>query len=202
VTATSPEPSFPTPAILLQGKHRWSKGSDLGRRVVGVIALAGGVAGVSYEALNGWPWEVTFWGVVHLPMALAYGLIALVGLGALLGPDKRAPWYQMWSLVELFEQDGLRLVVGRLAADQPGLVVRRGETLEVHAELVHQARGGLERHYAFRLVAPAGVLELRTPVHIERLTMEPLEARARAWGITVTAHGDATAIARTSAAAV
>ena len=159
------------------------------------------MVGFAYEATNGWPWEVTFWGVVHLPMALAYALAAAFGLVGLLDIGaKRAPWYQMWSLVEFFdEQDGLRLVVGRLGGDHPGLRVRKSQTLEVHAELVYKARAGVERHYAFRLVAPGGVLEFRTPVYIERLTMEPLEERARAWGIGITVHGEAAAIQRTGA---
>lgn len=165
------------------------------RAVLGAMALVG-VAGLVHEALNGWPTSVRLWIFLTIPGAVIWVALIVVAI-ALLRPSPHSPWYQIWSFVEYFDEPhGMRLVVGRLAPDQPGLTVRRGDVVEVHAALIHSSRAGLERHYAFRVVAPSGVLEFSAPIWIEQLTMVPLERRAMTWGISITAHGEATAIAR------
>lgn len=201
MTQPVPDPDLPKPGILLEGTHRPSKNSRLKSRVFGGVLTAVGIALFVGEAMNGWQWEVSFLGFIHIPAAVIYAVVALFGLLMALNPGSNdAPWYQMWSLVEYRDEPGgLRLFVGRLPADQPGLPVRRGESIEVHAALTYKARGGLERHYAFRIVTPSGEVEFRTPIWIERLTMAPLEERAAVWGIPVTAHGEAQAIQRLGA---
>lgn len=192
-----PDPSVPTPGILIKGTQRRSKQLSIaGRRVLASATALVGVAGLAYEALNGWPTSVRLWVVLTIPMAVVWAAVIAVGI-SFLGRSRWAPWYQAWSFVEYFDEPhGMRLVAGRLGPDQPGLIVRRGDVVEVHAVLTTSARAGLERHYAFRIVAPSGVMELDAQVWIEHLTMAPLEQRAATWGIEIAAYGEATQIQR------
>lgn len=194
-------PGVPTPGILLEGTHRRRKPwSPTRRAAVSAVVSGLGVWGLVYEALHGWPTGLRLWFVLTIPLAVLWAIVIVIGLCVLL-PPTNAPWYQAWSFVEYFDvPHGMRLVVGRQPADQPGLVVRRGEVVEVHATLISSRRAGLEREYAFRIVAPSGTIELTQTVWIEHLTMAPLEARAATWGIAVTAHGAATEIRRLATA--
>lgn len=192
-----PDPAVPTPGIVIHGTQRRTKPPSKARmRMLAAATALVGIAGLGHEALNGWPTWLRLWIVVSIPIAVLWGSLIVVAIG-LLAPNPRPPWYQSWSFVDYFDAPhGMRLVVGRLAPDHPGLVVRRGDVVEIHAALTQSARAGLERHYAFRVVAPSGTMEFTAPVWIEQLTMVPLEARAATWGITITAHGEATAIQR------
>ena len=192
-----PDPTVPTPGILLEGTHKRRKSlSRPGRFTLAAVIALAGAGGLGYEALNGWPNGIRLMFVVTIPLAVLWVALLAVAAGVLIKPTT-APWYQMWSLVEYVDvPHGMRLVVGRLPAGQAGLVVRRGETVEVHAALRSSSNAGLVRYYAFRLVAPAGSIEFTVPVMIERVTMVPLESRAATWGIAITTHGDATAIQR------
>ncbi|WP_448630396.1 hypothetical protein [Cellulomonas soli] len=193
---TSYDRTVPRPAILLTGRHRRSRG--LLFATFAVLCMVGGTWGLAYEATHGWSGRGERWGqeLPAWPFYLAYlvfGAVALLRRGRVY-----APWYQRWSYVELVEDGGLRLFVGRLGPRQDGLPVRRGETVTIDARLRGRPGHGVGRDYDYRISAPAGELAFHAEGYIHRLTMEPLVSRADVWGITVATTGEATRIQRVS----
>ena len=66
----------------------------------------------------------------------------------------------------------------------------------IGATLVAKRRGGLERHYRFTVAAPGGSFAFTQPIHIERLSLVPLDEVAAELGVVVEATGEATLIER------
>jgi hypothetical protein len=161
-----------------------------------VLLVAGGVWGLVVEAGNGWSSTVTRFGA-HAPLGVVWGIAVLVGIALFVqrARNPRPSWYRWWSLLDSWEEPGgVRLVSNRVRADDPGVTVRPGDHVEVHATLI--ARRGAERTYRFRVHAPGGELTFDVPIFVEKLSMAPLDELAARWGFTVTVHDDAQRIRR------
>lgn len=161
-----------------------------------VLLVAGGGWGLAVEARNGWASTVSRFGV-EAPLAVVWALLVVVGIGLFVSRARnpRPSWYRWWSFVDSREEpDGVRLLSNRARADDPGVLVRRGDDVEIHATLI--ARRQAERTYAFRVVAPSGELTFEAPIFVEKLSMAPLDALAARWGFTVSTHDQAQRIRR------
>ncbi|MCC2315003.1 hypothetical protein [Cellulomonas xiejunii] len=179
----------PTPAVFLPGRGaRVGAAMNTGLAVVAIIA---GVAWIAVEAATGFEGSMQR-GSATLPAWLVGLLMVVVGAGALLLRARKAPWYRGWSMVEMLDRpDGITLFAGRLGARHEGLVVRRGETVEIAA--THQLRTS----YQYVVTAPAGEMRFTADGFVHKLTMQPLEEAAARHGITVVTVGDAARITRT-----
>jgi|GEM_PF-965550 len=161
-----------------------------------VLLVAGGAWGLLVEAANDWSSTVSRFGGTA-PLGVVWGIAVLVGIGLFVqrARNPRPSWYRFWSLVDSWEEPGgVRLVSNRARADDPGVTVRHGDQVEVHATLV--ARRQAERTYAFRVRAPGGELTFEAPIYVEKLSMAPLDELAARWGFTVSVHGEAQRIRR------
>jgi len=179
----------PAPAVFLPGRGpRVGAAMNTGLAVVGVVA---GVVWIAVEATNGFEGTMQR-GSVTFPAWLVGLLMVVAGAVALLVRARRAPWYRGWSMVEILDRpDGVVLFAGRLGARHEGLVVRRGETVEIAA--THQLRTS----YQYVVTAPSGELRFTADGFVHKLTMQPLEEAAARHGITVVTVGDAARITRT-----
>lgn len=182
----------PVPAVFLSGR-----GPRVGAAltpVLAVVAVVAGVVGLGFEAVSGFTGTAERYGSTFPAWAVWAGAIALGG-GALVVRARRAPWYRGWSMVEMVDRpDEVLLLAGRLGARHEGLVVRRGETVEIDA--AHQLRTS----YRYTVTAPSGAMTFTADGFVHRLTMQPLDDAAARHGITVVTTGEATRIRRGVAA--
>lgn len=186
-----------TPALILGDGRARARGSLL---MVGVLCsvlavgaltllidelLSGSAATVRYAGITMPSW--IFWAAGAV--ALAYGALdGFVGWRNT-GPDHG-------FLDQVSEPEGIRLVHrGRLGRTKQ-LLVQRGQTLTVGATLVYSRRGGLERQYRFTVATPTGAFTFSEVVHVEKLSLAPLDETARLMGIDIITTGEAEAVAR------
>lgn len=175
--------ALPRPAVHLTG--RGPRATDTFHLVLAVVAVVAGVAGLVDEWLHDWSGLATRLSL-QLPAWLVWGGALVAGAVHLVRRGQRAPWYRVWSLVEVLEEhDRLTLFVGRLGPRHDGLVVRRGETVTLDAQ---QVRGATS---AYRLTTPSGEMTFTADAFLGRLTREPLDEAARRAGVTVAVTGDA-----------
>lgn len=178
----------PAPAVYLPG--RGSRAGAALNLVVAVLALVGGVVGLVVEAFAG------FTGVgerrgTTFPMWVVYAGMVALGAGALVVRARRAPWYRGWSMLEVLDRpDGIVLFAGRLGARHEGLVVGRGETVEIAVE--QQIRVT----HRYTVTAPSGAMTFTADGFVHKLTMQPLDELAARHGITVVTSGEAARIGR------
>jgi hypothetical protein len=99
----------------------------------------------------------------------------------------------------VLEPAGIWLVRQRNWARAHELLVQRGETVQIDAVLIYRRRAGLERLYRFTVSAPAGSFSFSQDIHIERLSVVPLDEVARQMGVQVELSGAALAIERLGA---
>jgi hypothetical protein len=185
----------PVPRIVLTG---WRTRVWMPRpgRLFPVLLVAGGAWGLVVESRNGWTSTAT-WHLHEVPLGIVWGVAVLAG--ALLfvqrSSNPRPSWYRWWSFLDSWEEPGgVRLVSNRARADDPGVLVRPGDHVEVHATLIRRSQA--ERVYAFRVVAPGGELGFEAPIYIEKLSMEPLQEIAARWRFTVSTHDEALRLRR------
>ncbi|WP_456818090.1 hypothetical protein [Cellulomonas sp. URHB0016] len=162
-----------------------------------VVLLAGGTGLLVREARTGFAATAPYHGF-DLPVWIPWAIAVAFGLGLLLKRvrDPRPSWYRWWSFVDYREEPGgIRLLSNRAKATDPGVLVRRGENVEIHARLVGgSVEGG--REYEFRIHAPGGDLEFRAEIFVQKLSMAPLDEQATRWGFTLSTHGKADRIRR------
>ncbi len=195
------DPSTPTPALVVpvSGAIKAASGPGCVTALYLLVAV-GGVAGVVYEAVSGWPTEVewAWWNGIHFPIAWVWGAAALMGAAAYLlrfgRGSQRTPW---WSLAEyVVEGDRLRVVSRHGDSKNPGVVAGRGETIDIDAKLVKGTPKSSTREYEYRISSASGELVFRRAGYIERLSLAPLVARAKELGVTIATHGDAEQLRR------
>lgn len=182
----------PAPAVFLPGM-----GPRLGSQltpVLAVLALVAGVVGLVVEAVNGFSGTAERRGSEFPAWIMWAGALAF-GVGFLVVQSRRAPWYRGWSMIEMLDRpDGIVLFAGRLGKNHEGLVVRRGETVEI--AVAHQLRVTHE----YVVTAPSGSMRFTADGFPKRLTMQPLDEAAARHGITVVTTGAASSIRRVAAA--
>ncbi|MGN8247082.1 hypothetical protein ACTHAM_000754 [Cellulomonas soli] len=105
-------------------------------------------------------------------------------------------------LDQVLEPTGVRLLRPRKWGRPQELLVERRERLLIEAELVYSGRAGQDRSYRFTVSGAAGTLRFDQSVHIEALTLAPLEDTARALGIEIVTTGAAEEIQRGAATGV
>lgn len=183
------DPTAPVPAVYFpQRRVRIAVAANAW--VAGLVAVAGGVLLV-LEAMAGFP-DVGYRFGVAIPMGVVYAVLLVFGVGYLVAQARKGPGYRAWSLVELLDRpDGLVLRVGRLGPRHEGLLVRRGETIEIAASQ------GYRTSYLYVVTAPAGTMKFDADGYVHKLTMQPLEEAAARHGITVVTTGKAERIPRT-----
>ncbi|NLF05923.1 MAG: hypothetical protein GX593_13105 [Actinomycetales bacterium] len=186
------DPSIPFPAIHREGHTEWKPPRSAGEVVVWSVILLVLAALAVVFALDTEQFALRVYRpAMHIPLWVLVVPVALVVLGFLLSAAKPpAPWYQEWSYVEAIEEgDGLRLFVGRLGKNHPGILARRGDTIELSA-----TRGGEPDDNELRVWVSGQMLEVRVDAYLPGLTYAPLDAAAQARGITVVRARTAEAI--------
>lgn len=150
--------------------------------VVGVLGAATVAAIIAQDDAH-----VIVIGSVGLSAVAVSGLVGTLAIIAFLAWWRPfGPSYQPWSYLEVIEEDGgLRIGAGRLGARHRGLLVRRGEVVELSAE----ATGSV-----LVVSAPAGSFDVDVDVPFDELTAAPLEAVSRQLGIELRFTGAAAAI--------
>jgi hypothetical protein len=136
------------------------------------------------------PIVLPVWGL----WAVSTPIAGLVGWNTFAGWRMAGPNHGLVDYV--LEAGGMILIRRRTWGRARELLVRRGEPVSVAAELVRSARGGKERVYRFALSAPSGTMTFLHDVHIERLSLAPLDEVASTLGIEVEVSGEATALGR------
>ena len=175
----------PTPAVLLP--EGWTRVAAAVPTALGVL----GVVGLVLVALQGFTGTQEPAGAAYPAWLLLAAAVALAA-GLVVARVRRAPWSRGWSLVELLEEpDGLVLFAGRLGASHEGLLVRRGESVELAATHVRRGR------HRYVVTAPSGRMTFAADGLAHWLTMQPLEEAAARHRITVVTVGEAARITRT-----
>lgn len=189
-----------TPALVLGDGRARARGSLLMVGILCSVLAVGVVTLLVDELLAGTATTVRYAGI-SMPSWTLWALGAVVlGYGALDGfVGWRSTGPDHGFLDQVSEPEGIRLVHrGRLGRTKQ-LLVQRGQTLTVGATLVYSRRGGLERQYRFTVSAPAGAFTFAETVHVEKLSLAPLDETARLLGIDVVTTGEAEAVARSLA---
>ncbi len=161
--------------------------------------VVGSVIGLVVEVASGAHGVVEHWGATF-PAWVMWAVS--VPISAAVTVDTQANWRASGRQHGLLDYQtvavGLRLLHPRRLGRARELVVRLGEQVEIHADLLYKRRGGLERAYRYTVTAPGGSLAFTRPVYIEKLTLAPLDEAARPLGIRVVTSGAADEIARSS----
>lgn len=183
--------TIPYPAVFHDDDHTWKAPTRTkGLLGSGAVALAFVLASVWLQFISPDEYVLVIARVIEIPAVAFTGLGALVALAVLAMSFKApAPWYQEWSFVEVKDEaEGLRLFVGRLGADHPGVLVRQGEQVEI------SGTPGTDQPEETDLTvkAPGGELEVHVDYFIDQVTALPLLEAAAARGITVSFAGVAT----------
>lgn len=151
-----------------------------------VMDLMGGATG-TFESRGS---ELPLWAVLAVTTVVASYATWDTYKGAVMtGPNHGLIDY-------VSEAAGIRLTRMRAWGRALDVVVQRGESVEIGAVLEYQRRGGLERHYRFTVSAPAGSFTFSQAVHIEKLSLTPLDEAARQLGIRVETSGEAVVMER------
>lgn len=90
--------------------------------------------------------------------------------------------------------DGLAIVHPRFLARPQTLLVEPGQRVEITASVRNERRGG--RSYRFTVAAPGGIFVFDQDVHVEQLSLAPLDDAAQPLGIQIVTDGAAEAIGR------
>lgn len=175
------------------------------------IAMTVGCLAVALDAFSG-PDEVyVIDGLPAAVMTSALGMDSLgvserltFSLGTIVGVLLVWDQYRTWRTTSAshgfldyeFVPTGLRLVHLRTWGRARALVVPYGVSVNVHAGLVLKRRAGTERHYRFTISIPGRSFTFDAPIHVEKLSMAPVEEAAVLTGITFTTTGAADAIHR------
>ena len=115
-------------------------------------------------------------------------------------------WYWGWRATgrthgfvdQVLEPGGLRLVHPRSLGRTQQLLVERGRRVEIGATLRHERRGGRERSYRFTVSSHDGSFSFNQDVHIEKLSIAPLDGAAHDLRIEVVTSGAAEQLGRRS----
>lgn len=186
-----------TPAIVLRGGNRRAHVTlSVLTGVMGLWAL-GSVVALLVELLGGAQGTFDLRGS-GIPLWLALAASTLVAAFATRDTyaDARMTGPRHGLIDFVVEPGGIRLRRQRKWGRPLEVLVQRGETVQLGATLTYQRRGGLERHYRFTVTAPGGRFAFDQAVHIEKLTLAPLDDVARDMGIRITTSGDAVEIER------
>ena len=167
-------------AVLTALMALWALGSFGG---LAMDLLGGGRGAFEYRGS-----ELPLWAVLAASGVIASYATWDTYMGAVMtGPNHGVIDY-------VVEPAGVRLRRLRTWGRALEVLVQRGETVHIGAALAFQRRGGLERHYRFTVSAPGGSFAFTQPIHIEKLTLEPLDEIARQMGIRVETSGEAVAM--------
>lgn len=186
MTSTFPrpaDPSIPFPAVHKEGHTEWKPVKRAGEAAAWIAILAGLLAVAVFFALDTEKYAVRVYvPALHFPLWIVMVLAALIALAFLVDTLKpRAPWFQEWSFVEAIEEgEGLRLFVGRLGKDHPGVLARRGDTIELAV-----TPGSAPDDNLLRVLVAGQVLEVKVDCYLPALTYGPLAAASQACGIAV-----------------
>ena len=192
-SARPADPTIPYPAVHDKDAHTWKPASPIkGLLGSGAVALAFIAASIYVQFISETEYVLVIARIIEIPVIILTGLGAVVSLLVFaMSFQKPAAWYQEWSFVEILEeQAGIRLFVGRLGADHPGVLVRSGE----HIEIAGTPGKEQPQETDLTVTAPAGKLEVHVNYFIEELTAQALLDAAAAKGITVNFTGVATKI--------
>ena len=186
------DPSIPFPAVFKEGHTQWKSPRRSGEAVGWTITLLVLLA-VTYLFLQD-PEQFaisTLKPAFSFPLWIVSALLAVIPMLFLwdaLSP--KAPWFQDYSFVEaIAEEDGLRLFVGRLGKNNPGVLARRGDTIELAV-----SPGGAPDDNLLRVWVSGQVLEVKIDCYLPALTYAPLAELAQAKGIEVVRARTAEAI--------
>ncbi len=199
ISSPVPQKTLPEPGVYFRPFEGFDSKKHRGcGSIFGVAAVAIGGVGMWSEWRAGFAGRTSY-DLIPLPTWIAWALAILIGLFALWASSSksaRPPWLEIWCLVAfLDEREGLRLFAGRLGGQQPGVLVRRGETVCIDARLIRKTLKGVTT-YEYVITAPGGRLVFRAEGRIEGLKMVRLDERARARGARVITSGAADAIDR------
>lgn len=183
------------PGMVFQGRLRTPRPTLLVLAVLMTLWAVGSLVGLANELLSGA--EATFdYGTGDVPWWAFWVVSSLLASYAawdtwtawrMTGPDHGV-------LDQSLEPTGIRVIRPRTWGRAHQVLVERGQTLTIDATLAFRRRN--ERHYAFTVSAPGGTFRFTQPVHVEKLSLAPLDESARSLGITVVTTGDAQRIER------
>ena len=186
------DPSIPFPAIHREGHSQWKPAKRAGEATGWGITAGVLIAVTVFFLLDTEKYSIAIFGTSHyFSLWIVTALLALVFLGFLWDTLRpRAPWFQEWSFVEAIEEgDGLRLFVGRLGKDHPGVLARRGDTIELAV-----TPGAAPDDNQLRVWVSGQVLEVKVDCYLPALTYAPLAWVAGQRGIEVVRARTAEAI--------
>ena len=192
------DPSIPYPALHHDGDYTWKPAKRTGSILIGLATLLGfGAATVWLQFISEDAYAIEFNRIVTIPAVLITAVGAVIGLILLIAAFRPlAPWFQDWSYLEVLEkEEGLRVYAGRLGADHVGLLVRRGDVLEITG-----SRGDSLDEAELVVKASTGTLSVDVDVFLTSLDIKPLEQAAARYDIELRLSGVATEIPRTPAA--
>jgi hypothetical protein len=113
-------------------------------------------------------------------------------------------WYWRWRATgrqhgfvdQVLEPAGLRLVHPRPLGRTQQLLVERGHPVEIGAVLRHDRRAGRQRSYRFTVSTRDASFSFTQDVHLEKLSIAPLDEAAHGLRIEVVTSGAAIQLGR------
>lgn len=185
------------PAMVLRGRKRAPHVVLFVLTALMALWAVGSVIALAVESSSGAEGTFEYLGM-SLPLRALFAVSAVVA--------GYATWdtYAGWRMTGpnhgvidyVLEPAGIRLTRPRKVGRASELLVQRGESVEISAELVFQRRAGTERHYRFTVSAPGGSFTFTQPIYVEKLSLVPLDEVARDRGIELRTSDAATAVER------